>query len=213
MDKRFWIIIGAIAALFVGILWFNSHKHSSTATSTNTTAAPTEHITGNTTSKVKLVEYGDFQCPYCGQYYPIVQQVEQKYQDKVAFQFRNYPLIQVHKNALSSARAAEAASNQGKFWDMYNLLYSNQSAWSGADNALTIFQGYASQLGLDTAKFNTDFASQVTNNTINADIAAFNSLGLEKATPTYILNGKQIKPAATVDDFSKYIDEALKTAQ
>jgi protein-disulfide isomerase len=118
-------------------------------------------------------------------------------------------LAQLHLNAVSAARAAEAADMQGKYWEMYNKLYQTQTDWSESNSARTIFEGYATGLGLDLAKFKKDFASSATNDRINADKREFNELNLPKSTPTFLLNGKKIQPTS-VEEFSKLIDEALK---
>jgi protein-disulfide isomerase len=207
MENRFWAIIGVIIAIFVGILWFSGNKENKEDAGTK--KVPTTHIRGKTDASVKLVEYGDFQCPYCAQYYPIVEQVVTKYQDKISFQFRNYPLAQIHQNAVSAARAAEAADEQGKFWEMYKMLYENQQAWSESKSVSTVFEGYAKQLGLDVNKFKAAYVSEKVNDRINADKAEFKKTGFPESTPTFILDGKQIKPTS-VDEFSKLIDEALK---
>jgi protein-disulfide isomerase len=209
MDKRFWAIVGIIIAIFAGLLLVNGNKDDDSGNSGNTKAMPTNHIEGKADSKVKLVEYGDFQCPYCGQYYPIVKQVVEKYQDKVAFQFRNLPLNQIHQNAYAGARAAEAADEQGKFWEMYDTLYQKQSEWSSSKSPSTFFDTYAQQLGLDVNQFKKDFASSKVNNKISADKSEFNKTGEPLSTPTFFLNGKKIQ-ATSVEEFSKLIDEALK---
>ena len=142
MNKRFWAIIVIIIVAFAGILWVKNDQQNNN--NSNTAAQPSENLRGDTASKVKLVEYGDFQCPYCGEYYPIIEQVYQKYQSDVSFQFRNLPLTQIHPNAFAGARAAEAAADQGKFWQMYTVLYeqneeyyqSNEkyNTWIGSSN-------------------------------------------------------------------------------
>jgi protein-disulfide isomerase len=206
MDKRFWAIVGAILVVFVGILVFTNNNDDE---GSKTNASPTSHIKGNKESSVKLVEYGDFQCPYCGQYYPIVNQVVEKYKDQISFQFINLPLQQIHQNAYAAARAAEAADKQGKFWEMYDQLYSNQSTWSEQSDARPTFRGYAEGLGLNMDQYDKDYASTAVNDRINADVAKFNKTKLKKSTPTFLLNGKQINPTS-VDEFSKLIDEQLK---
>lgn len=210
MDKRFWAIVGVIIAIFAGILWVNGNKKDdSNGGKGASSVQPTNHVRGNTSSKVKFVEYGDYQCPYCGQYYPIIEQVYTKYQDKISFQFRNLPLNQVHQNAYAAARAAEAASNQGKFWDMFALLYQHQSEWSEQTNASSIFESYAKQLNLNISQFKKDVVSSKTNDIINADKEEFNKTKEEISTPTFFLNGKKIS-ATSVDGFSKLIDAELK---
>ncbi|HET8669845.1 MAG TPA: thioredoxin domain-containing protein [Candidatus Saccharimonadales bacterium] len=208
MDRRFWIIIGVIIAVFVGIFLWSGNKESKEE-DTSTAGQATNHIRGKQDSRVKLVEYSDFQCPYCGQYYPIVEQVVEKYKDKISYQYRHYPLSQLHGNAISAARASEAASAQGKFWEMYHLIFKNQQSWSEVDNSRTVFEGYATEIGLDIAKFREDYASSKANDSINADKREFNALKLPKSTPTFLLNGKKIQPVS-VDEFSKLIDAELK---
>lgn len=171
-------------------------------------AKPTSHIMGKGTSGVTLVEYGDFECSACGSYYPLVEQVKEKYKDQIFFQFRNLPLLQLHPNAFAAARAAEAASKQDKFWEMYNLLYQNQKSWALGNDAKTIFEQYASQLGLNLDKFKIDAASSEVNDIINADISEFKKTKETMSTPTFFLDGKKIQPAS-LEDFSKLIDAAI----
>jgi protein-disulfide isomerase len=210
MSKTFWAVIAIIVIIFGGIIVFNKDE----AATPNSNAKPSSHITGAGTSGVTLVEYADYQCPFCAQYYPIVKEVANKYSDKIHFQFRNLPLLQVHQNAFAAARAAEAADKQGKFWEMYDLLFENQSAWSSSKSATSIFDQYAAQLGLNAAQFKKDFASPAVNDIINADIAEFKKTKLALSTPTFFLDGKRIQPTS-VDEFSTLIDEAIaaKTAQ
>jgi protein-disulfide isomerase len=116
----------------------------------------------------------------------------------------------MHKNAYAASRAAEAADKQGKFWEMHDLLFGNQQDWAQSEKAASVFDGYAKQLGLDILQFKKDFASSEVNALINGDKAAFNKTKLTASTPTFTLNGKKIQPEATVESFSKIIDEALK---
>ncbi|HEX9153883.1 MAG TPA: DsbA family protein, partial [Candidatus Saccharimonadales bacterium] len=123
MDKRFLAIIGVIIALFVGIFLWSGNQKTTGDNTAGTSGQPSSHIRGKTDSTVKFVEYSDFQCPYCAQYNPMINKLYEKYKDKVSFQFSYYPLSQIHLNAVSSARAAEAAGNQGKFWEMSDMLF------------------------------------------------------------------------------------------
>lgn len=204
MSKTFWAAIAIIVVIFGGIVVFNKNGDNASSGSVQ----PTNHVVGEGKSGVKLVEYGDFQCVFCGQYYPLVEQVKEKYKDQIFFQFRNLPLLQAHRHAFAAARAAEAAGKQGKFWEMYNLLFQNQSSWSDRDDASEVFEGYATQLGLDLTKFKTDVASAQTNDTINADIREFKKTKEPMSTPTFFLEGKKITPKS-VDEFSKLIDAAI----
>ncbi len=206
MSKRLWILVGIIVALFVGVVWVNNNKDTDAVADS---AARSPHIIGKQDAKVTLVEYSDFQCSACRVYYPIVEQIVQKYQDRISFEYRHYPLTTIHGNAFAAARASEAAGKQDKFWEMYRALFESQSGWADSNNAQTTFEGYARRLGLDTTKFKADFASSETNSVINASIIEFNKRGLTKSTPTFLLNGKKIQPQSA-EDFSKLIDEQLK---
>lgn len=212
MSKNFLIaIVVSILGLF-GIFKLTSKKDTTTNTGSKTNSSVlSQNVIGKNTKKVVLVEYGDFQCPACGQYHPLVKQLISKYQNDIEFQFRNYPLQQIHPNARVAARAAEAAAKQGKYWEMHNLLYEQQDNWKSSTSANTVFEGYASQIGLDTAKYKTDFASDAVNATINADFAEGTKLGVN-STPTFFLQGKKITNPQTADGFYKLIDAAIKTA-
>ena len=173
--------------------------------------APTNHVYSTGSTGVTLVEYGDFQCPGCGQFYPLVKALKDKYKNVITFQFVNFPLTQLHQNAQAAHRAAQAASNQGKFWEMHDLLYENQNNWKDSSNAPKDFEAFATQLGLDLNKFRTDFASAETNAIIAADITKGQSKKIV-GTPTFFLDDKQIEDNNTissVDKFSKIIDSEI----
>lgn len=211
MNNRFVIILVVIIALIGGAFFLTKHKSSnSTGGKTSSSAQPTNHTEGGGKSGVVLVEYGDYQCPACGQYYPIVKQVVEKYKDDITFQFRNFPLVQIHPNAFAGARAAEAAGMQGKYWEMHDLLYTNQTSWSSASNPDSYFENYAQQLGLDVTKFKTDMASSQVSDWINADLSEAQKIGAN-ATPTFVLDGKKVdQNPRSLDEFNKLIEDAIK---
>lgn len=205
MNNRFLLILAAIIVVLGGIFFFTREDESAT----NTAATPSNHVYGKADSTVTLVEYGDFECPACAAYFPIVQQVKANYEDKIAFQFRHFPLVQIHPNAMIAARAAEAAGKQDKFWEMHDLLYQQQSTWAKSQNASAIFEDYATQLGLNVDQFKADVAAQATLDTINADVREGQAAGVS-ATPTFVLNGKKLEGLQpTYESISKAIDEAL----
>jgi protein-disulfide isomerase len=197
MDRRFMGILAAIIIIFIGV--FAVAKNSNTSSSTTNTkgAATTNHVQGLNQKHVTLVEYGDYECPVCGAYYPTVQQVAAQFNNDIAFQFRNLPLFSIHPNAFAAARAAEAAGLQGKYFEMHDKLYENQdpsgqSGWVASRTPLDYFSNFAQQIGLDITKFKADYASSKVNDAINADLAAFNKTGQEMATPTFFINGKYV---------------------
>src|SRR5271169_4754050 len=113
-----------------------------------------DHISGTENFEITLLEYGDFECSSCGEAYPIVSSVRQAYKDKLRFVFRNFPLSSIHPNARSAAAAAEAAGIQGKYWEMYDLLFENQENL-GMEDLL----GYAFALRLNMTAFEADMNS------------------------------------------------------
>ncbi len=207
MSKGFWGVIAAIVVVFIGIYLINSNKSDSTTKSTSTSAA-TNHTLGKGTSGVTLQEFGDYQCPACSQYHPILKQVVAKYGDAIKFQFSNFPLTSIHPNAFAAARAAEAAGKQNKFWEMHDLLYETQQQWAPGSDPTPIFDQMAKQLGLDEVKFKKDYASSEVNSAINADMAKGNQLKVT-GTPAFFINGKSIEVKPTVESISKAIDEAI----
>jgi protein-disulfide isomerase len=185
--------------------------------------APSNNFFGQESAEVVVTEYADFECPACAQFTPIVDQVKEQFADQVRFEFRHFPLVSIHPNAIAAHRAAEAAGQQGKFWEMHSVLFERQNAWraqsSGAGgftntNAAETFRGYAVELGLDMEQYDADVPSSETIGTINADIALGRENGVE-STPTFFINGEQIidsSQVASVEGFSALIEEALAGA-
>ena len=174
----------------------------------------TDWTQGNKNAKVTVVEYGDYECPACGAWSPIVDQLIQKYGSQVEFAFRNYPLTQIHPDAQIGSQAAEAAGLQGKYWPMHELLYQNQTTWSVIDPGAVVskyFDGYAQQLGLDVKRFNQDINSKTVTDKIAADVASGDAAQIDH-TPTFFLNLKQIPNPSSQTDFETVIDQALAAA-
>lgn len=190
MSKQFLAILAVIVLIFVGIVVVSGNKSGSGGAGKPGTL--TQHIEGLGQSHVTLVEYGDYQCPFCGEFYPVVKQVQAEFNQQIFFQFRNFPLTSLHPNAFAAARAAEAAALQNKFWEMHDLLYENQQQWSSASDPTTSFNQYAQQLGLNLTQFKADSGSSKVNDLINADEAEGNKLNVS-GTPSFFLDGKQIQ--------------------
>lgn len=213
MSKQFLVIVAIVVGILVGIFALTGDNKNTSSDSGNSAAKASSHIAGKADSKVKLVEFGDFQCPACKSYFPLVQELKSTYGDRVAFQFSHYPLTQIHPNAFISSRAAEAAGKQGKFFEMHDLLYENQDNWASNGNPTSIFEGYAQELGLNLEQFKSDMVSSTVSDTINADAKAAQALGAT-STPTFVLNGKKIeKNPQSVDEFKKLLDEELAKNQ
>lgn len=203
MNKKTWIIFAVICVAILGGLVAFSRKDSvnvsdvdqakqQTASTANGNIA--DHVFGKADSKVTLIEYGDFQCPYCGQAHPQVKSVTEAYKDKIAFIFRNYPLPTMHPNAKAAAAAVEAAGLQGKYWEMNNKIYETQNDWNNlsTDKRTDIFVSFAKAVGVkDTEKFKTDMSGQDVNKKINFDLALGNKAKVT-GTPSFYLNGTKV---------------------
>ena len=161
---------------------------------------------GNKEPKVTLVEYLDFECESCGAYYPVMKKLFEEFGNEVKFVVRYFPL-DGHKNSMTSALAAEAAGKQGKYWEMHDKLFENQSTWSKITDAKTLFTEYAAQLGLDRNKFIADLDSDSVNKKITDDIRSGTESQLD-GTPTFFINGNKLK-IQTYGDIDSAISEYL----
>jgi protein-disulfide isomerase len=207
MSKQFLGIIIAVIIVLVGIFALTGNKTNSNSSS-GKSGTVTQHVEGQNKDSVTLVEYGDYECPFCGQYYPIVKQVQQEFNQQIAFQFSNFPLVSIHQNAFAGARAAEAAAQQNKFWQMHDALYETQNNWSSVSDPTSYFDQLAQQLGLNVTQFKQDYASSKVNDAINADMAEGNKLGIT-GTPTFYLDGKQIQVGESVQAFEQVINAEI----
>ena len=150
-------------------------------------------------SVVTLEEFGDYQCPPCGQMHPTLKKLKQEYGANLNFIFRNLPLTKVHPNALAAAQAAEAARIQNRFWEMHDLLYENQNLWKDDINPRSIFVQFAKDLGLNTWEFNRDMDGKQIQMRIEADQDAAAKQGIE-GTPTILINGRQLRTEMTTPE-------------
>jgi protein-disulfide isomerase len=142
-----------------------------------------DHIQGPDTTPATLVEYGDYECPYCGQAYPIIKEIQKYLGDNLRFVFRNFPLTQIHSHAQHAAEAAEASGAQNRFWEMHDYLYEHQQALDDAH-----LEKYARILGLDMIKFKNDFYEHVYAGRVREDFLSGVRSGVN-GTPTFFLNG------------------------
>jgi protein-disulfide isomerase len=162
-----------------------------------------DHIQGSANAPIVLVEYGDYQCPYCGQAYYIVKNLQKKLGDKLQFVFRNYPLTDLHPHALHAAIAAETAAIEDKFWEMHDIVFENQRRLD--DQSLV---GYAQKIGLDAEKFKKDFGGDPSKEKVREDVASGNKAGVE-GTPTFFVNGKYFDGNWTNEEFLEYLESLV----
>jgi protein-disulfide isomerase len=213
MDKKFLGILSFIVLLVLGTgIYISKNRDKDVAVDSYdaTTLRSVDHIEGNKDSKVILIEYGDFECPSCKAWYTNIKEVKEKAGDRVEIVFRHFPLKNIHKNAVAAARASEAASNQGKFWEMHDLLYERQSIWStSSGSSQLVFEDYAKELGLDLDRFKVDYSSEATIKRIEEDIASGSKTFDIAGTPTFVLGGKKIATPSSVDEMIKLIDAEI----
>jgi len=164
-----------------------------------TATIPIEKPNVKVSSPVVLEEYGDYQCPPCGLLYPVLKDIEHEYGKQLQIVFHHFPLTKIHKNAMNAARAAEAARNQGKFWEMHDRLYRNQNAWKDVDDPRPMFIQYARDLGLNTDRFTRDLDSPDVEQRIAADMQKGTSIGIT-GTPTLLIDGNMLRYEATTPD-------------
>jgi protein-disulfide isomerase len=144
-----------------------------------------DQVQGNTSAAIELVEYGDYQCPHCGRAYPIIKKIQESMGDKLKFVYRNFPLTNIHPDAMNAAAAAEAAGMQGKFWEMHDLIFERQ-------NRLTesYLFAYAQELGLNMEQFQNDMVSEPVISKIEDDFESGMRSGVN-GTPSFFINGEK----------------------
>lgn len=160
---------------------------------------------GNAKAKVTVVEWSDFQCPFCARVGPTMKQIETEYGDRVRFAFKHLPLA-FHPKAPAAHAAAEAAHRQGKFWEMHNRIFEKQQ-----EMAPEKYVEWAREFGLDVAKFQQDVASAEIKARVDADTKQAGALGVT-GTPTFFVNGRFLQGAKPFESFKEVIDEELKRA-
>lgn len=214
------VSVGTLILIIGGVFLFSGKGTGSTAKAVpDTILNPSDaqrtggikngnYIPPSSNASVTMVEFGDFQCPACGAYHPLVKQVMTDFAGRVNFVFRNFPLPQ-HSNANISAYGAEAAGLQGKYWQMYSKLYESQTEWSTSDKAKDLIVGYAKDLGLNVDQFKKDIDSQKVKDRVSKDTADGNLVPIN-ATPTFFINGIKLDNPGSADDFKKLLDQALK---
>jgi protein-disulfide isomerase len=168
-----------------------------------TFAAADSPARGPANAPIELIEFSDFQCPFCMRANPAVQQVLTTYGDRVHFVYRHYPLPN-HPNARPAAEAAACAAEQGKFWPYYDRLFANQSRLAAAD-----LKQHAADVGLDTGKFTACFDTHQFKSVVDADMRAGEEAGVN-GTPAFFINGRMLSGAQPFEAFKRIIDEELE---
>jgi protein-disulfide isomerase len=218
-------IVVVVAVLVIGGVLLLNRSGNGTGATTESLRKPDSHVLLQApNNKVTVVEFLDYQCPACWQYYRgLTSKIEKDYAGRITFVTRNFPLTDAHPLAQSAAQAAEAAGMQGKYAEMYHKLYDNYQEWALAPDgqkpsgdkqkALAAFQRYAQEIGLDMTKYQQDFDSPAVKDKIAADVADGQKANVS-GTPTIFINGKQFQPNAQTygeleNAFRTQIDQEL----
>jgi protein-disulfide isomerase len=160
-----------------------------------------DHILGPPAAPVTLLEYGDFECPFCRMAYPAVKELRRQLSDRLRFVFRHFPRPE-HPHARHAAEAAEASAAQGRFWEMHDLLFKHQQALED-DHLLQ----YAAELGLDSGRFGSELAGHLHRDRVQADVLSAIASG-SHGTPTFFINGLRHEGAWQLDDLRTAVEAA-----
>jgi protein-disulfide isomerase len=164
---------------------------------------PTDHIQGDASAPVTLVEYGDYECPYCGHAYSIVKKVQKHFGKQLRFVFRNFPLSEMHPNAEMAAELSEFAGAHGKFWEAHDLLYENQNRLGGA-----LYSELAHKLNLNPADLSAALEKHEYAAKVHTDFSGGVRSGVN-GTPTFFINGARLDVPWEYDDLVTAIDAAI----
>lgn len=210
--KPLSVIIFAVALAAAGAVFLSRQPARAPGTSTASRLDSEHgggHFRGPDSARVTLVEFGDYQCPSCGAYAPIVLEVLRRYPQQVRLEFHHYPLISIHPYAMPAAMAAEAAGEQGKFWEMHDLIFDHQQIWSQSRNPEPDFLGYATRIGLNANSFMQGMRSPQLQDRILQDVVRARDAKIE-SVPAFFIEGQHIRPDLSVNDFVTIIDAKLK---
>lgn len=210
--KRLFVIMVVVVALLIGVGVFfivlvgqNARQlNSNTATNQVDSAqlvTANDPVAGNPESGIVIVEFSDFQCPFCKEAFPIVRQLISEYQSKIKFVFRDFPISDSHPQAQKAAEAGQCAHAQGKFWEMHDKLFLNQG-----DLTVPALKRYAQEIGLDTGAFNQCLDNGEKAVVVQQDFNDGVLSGVD-GTPTFFINGTRFAGVLTMDNFKTAIDQ------
>jgi protein-disulfide isomerase len=201
-EKKIWIGVIVALALILLISYFTTQKNKKEELSRIEKIQVSElqaHLKGNLDSDIKLIEYSDFQCPACQHWYVEVENTLARYGDNFKLEYRHLPLRSIHPNAQIAAQASEAAGMQGKFWEMYSILFERQAEWSQSFKPKQLFKQYAESIGLDGSRFMFDIDSDQVKEFVNKQYDEAIASGLKLSTPTFTVEGEVV----SLEDFIK----------
>ena len=210
----FWFSFAVIIILIIWGLIAASNKAQNNTIGTLGTPAPVttvDHVYGPENAPVTIVEYSDFQCPACQAYFYIVERLVASSTVPIKLVYRHFPLAQ-HINAVPASLASEAASIQGKFWEMYKLIFDNYTDWTELKDPKPVFVDYATQIGLNIEQVRIDMASSSLKQKITDSVKEGIEIGVS-GTPTFFVNGKFIDNPKNYEEFKTIVEQAATTSK
>jgi len=215
MEKNQLLLIGLVIAALLGFVFFMSLGSSGTPAFKLPddfkiqTVTATDHVLGSPDAPVTVVEYSDYECPACSLYATVLNDLSKEYSTSTAFVYRHFPLRQIHVNSSLAAQAAEAADQQGKFWEMSQTLFEKQADWSALTDPKVKFVEYVTQLGMNEATFVSHYDATSTKDKIDEAFNIATALKLNH-TPTFFVNDTEVTgDFATIDDFKTKVREMI----
>ena len=166
------------------------------------------HFRGPDSAKVTLVEFGDYQCPSCKAYHPLVLEALSRYPQDVRLEFHHYPLVSIHANSMAASLAVEAAGEQGKYWEMHDLLFEHQDEWSKSPNPEPDFIALAQRLGLNQNAFMQAMRSPQLQDRVLQDVVRAQQANVE-AVPTFFIDGQKQNLPPSITAFVDTIESHL----
>ncbi len=213
--KPIIVIILAVGVAAGAAVFLSRGSEKATEASSAAGSAPVRadikgggHFRGPEKAQLTLVEFGDYQCPSCGAYHPFVKEVLSRYPEKLRLEFHHYPLISIHPNSMAAAMAAEAAGEQGRYWEMHDALFEHQPEWAESRNPEPIFLALAQRIGLNENAFMQAWRSPQIQNRVLEDVGRARALNIE-AVPAFFINGEQVHIKLSMQEFVQAIDAHL----
>jgi protein-disulfide isomerase len=168
------------------------------------------HFRGPENAELTLVEFGDYQCPSCGAYHPFVKEILNRYPKQVRLEFHHFPLISIHPNSMAASMAAEAAGEQGHYWEMHDALFEYQTQWADKPDPKPVFFAIANRIGINgTILIKTMESSPALQQRILQDVEQGNKANIQ-AVPTFFIKGQEVHIKLSMEDFVQVIEANLR---
>jgi protein-disulfide isomerase len=205
------VIVLAVAAAFGAAVFLS--RQPDQPSETNAAAVPLDiksggHFRGAENAQLTLVEFGDYQCPSCAAYHPFVKEILNRYPKQLRLEFHHFPLITIHPNSMAASKAAEAAGEQGHYWEMHDALFEFQNQWANQPDPKPIFAAIANRIGINGTILVQTMDSPRLQERILKDVEQGDK-GNVQAVPTFFIKGQQVHIKPTMEDFTQVIEANL----